>query len=53
MELEVIDEYELFAQKRFVISLKNSNITFNVAASSREEALRKVERALLPSAKEP
>lgn len=42
-DFELIEEYELMGEKRFRLRLRGTNIVFNVAASSREEA---VERAL-------
>ncbi|HIH90318.1 hypothetical protein [Ignicoccus hospitalis] len=46
-ELEVLESYELFAEKRFVIRLKGTNIKFNVSAHNEDEAVRKVESLLL------
>ncbi len=42
-DFEVIEEYELLGEKRFRVRLRKTNIVFNVAASTRDEA---VERAL-------
>jgi len=40
-DFEVIEEYELMGEKRFRVRLKQTNLVFNVAASSREEAIEK------------
>jgi len=48
LEFEVVVTYELFAEKRFVLRLKNTNIKVNVTASSAKEAVEKAKRMLFP-----
>jgi len=47
LEFEVVETYELFAEKRFVLRLKNTNIKVNVTASNAKEAIEKAKKMLL------
>jgi hypothetical protein len=48
VEFEVVETYELFAEKRYVLRLKGTNITVNVAASSAQEAIERAKKLLAP-----
>ena len=45
-DLEVEESYSVLGQQRFVVRVKDTNIKFNVEASSAKEALRKVRKIL-------
>ncbi|MEM1758517.1 MAG: hypothetical protein QXE99_02235 [Acidilobaceae archaeon] len=44
LEFEVIEEYIQHGTRRFKVRVKNTKITFNVAANNIEEALAKARR---------
>lgn len=45
-ELEIIEEYILMGERRYRVKVKGSRLVVNVAAASREEALRKAREIL-------
>jgi len=47
VEFEVVETYELFAEKRYVLKIKGTNIKINVAASSAKEAMEKARELFL------
>ena len=45
-ELEVTEEYSVLGQKRYVIRIRGSNVSFNIEADNPGEALEKVLKIL-------
>ena len=41
LEFEILEEYELFGEKRFRVRIKGTKIVLNVSAENNEEAIRK------------
>lgn len=45
-DLEIVEEYILMGERRYRVKVKGAKLVVNVAAGSREEALRKAREIL-------